>query len=72
MRCFAATNKLKNLWLFFGSNCVENHNYETTNETVKRKLLNLLQENDDVKEKGLNKAANNVSNSQKAILIIRY
>ena len=44
---------------------------EKTNETIKRELVNLLQENDDVEEQGLNKTANNVSNSQETILIIR-
>ena len=42
-----------------------------TNETVKRELLNSLQENDDVEEQGLNKTAKNVKNSQEAIIIIR-
>ena len=43
------------------------------NETVKRKLINLLQENHHVEEQGLNKTANNVDNLQEAILIIpRY
>ena len=41
-----------------------------TNETVKQEPLNLLQENDDVVEQGLNKRANNVNNFQKAIKII--
>ena len=39
-----------------------------TNETIKREFLNLLLENDDVGEQGLNKTANNVNNSQEAIL----
>ena len=44
-----------------------------TNESIKRELLNSLQENDDVEEQGLIEAANNVNNSQKAIQIInRY
>ena len=42
-----------------------------TNETVKRELLNSLQENDDVEEQGLNETAKNVKNSQEAIIIIR-
>ena len=42
------------------------------NETVKQEFLNLLQENDDVEEQGLNGTANNVNNSQEAILIIRH
>ena len=44
---------------------------EKTNETTKRELVNSLQENDDVEEQGLNETANNVSNSQETILIIR-
>lgn len=40
------------------------------NETVKQEFLNLLQENDDVEEQALNGTANNVNNSQEAILII--
>lgn len=43
-----------------------------TNETVKQEFLNLLQENDDVEEQALNGTANNVNNSQEAILIIRH
>ena len=44
-----------------------------TNESIKRELLNSLQENDDVEEQGLIEAANNVNNSQEAIQIInRY
>ena len=44
-----------------------------TNESIKRELLNSLQENDNVKEQGLNERANNVNNSQEAILVIhRY
>ena len=39
-----------------------------TNETIKREFLNLLLENDDVGKQGLNKTANNVNNSQEAIL----
>ena len=42
------------------------------NETVKQEFLNLLQENDDVEEQALNGTANNVNNSQEAILIIRH
>ena len=41
-----------------------------TNETIKRELLNSLQENDDVQEQGLNKTASNANKSQEAILII--
>lgn len=42
------------------------------NETVKQEFLNLLQENDDVEKQALNGTANNVNNSQEAILIIRH
>ena len=47
---------------------------ETSNERIKRELLNLLlQENDDVEEQGLNETANNVNNSQEVIIVIcRY
>ena len=40
------------------------------NETIKRELLNSLQENDDVEEQRLNETASNVNNSQEAIKII--
>ena len=44
-----------------------------TNENIKREMLNSLHGNDDVKEQGLNEAANNVNNSKEATLIInRY
>ena len=44
-----------------------------TNEIIKRELLNLLQENDDVEEQGLIETINNVNSSQEAIrLINRY
>ena len=44
-----------------------------TNETIKRKLLNLLKENDGVEEQGLNEIFINVNNSQEALVIIyRY
>ena len=46
---------------------------EKANESTKRELLNLLQENDDLEDQWVNKTANNVNNSQEAILIIhRY
>ena len=46
---------------------------KTSNERIKQELLNLLQENDDVEEQGLNETAKNVNNSQEAIIIIcRY
>ena len=35
-------------------------------------MLNLLQENDDDEEQRINKTANNVNNSQEAIVIIRH
>ena len=35
-----------------------------TNEAIKQKLLNSLQENNDVQEQELNKTANSVNNSQ--------
>ena len=38
-----------------------------TNETIKRELLNSLQENNDVEGKMFNKTANNVNNFQGAI-----
>ena len=41
-----------------------------TDEIIKGKLLSSLQENNDVEEQELNKAANNVNNSQEAIVII--
>ena len=41
-----------------------------TNQSVKRKLLKSLKENDDVEEQGLNETVNNVNNSQEAIIII--
>ena len=44
-----------------------------TNETIKRELLNLSKENDDVEKQGLNETVNNVNNSQEAIFAIcRY
>ena len=44
---------------------------EKTNETMKQEFLNLLQPNDDVEEQWLNEVANNVNNSQEAILTNR-
>ena len=41
-----------------------------TDEIIKGELLNSLQENNDVEEQELNKAANNVNNSQEVIVII--
>ena len=52
-------------------NGVEKHNANETNETIKRELLNSLQENDNVEEQKLNKTANNVNNSQETKVMIR-
>ena len=41
----------------------ENITKKKTNETIKRELLNLLQENDNVQEQWLNERANIVINS---------
>ena len=49
----------------------ENITKKKTKEAIKRELLNLLQENDDVEEQGVNRTANNVNNSSEAVLIIR-
>ena len=38
---------------------------------LKQELLNSLQENDNVEEQELNETANNVNNSQEAIVMIR-
>lgn len=46
-------------------------NKKKSNETIKRELLNLLQENDNIEEQELNETVNNFNNSQDAILIIR-
>lgn len=46
-------------------------NKEKANETVKRELLNSLQENDGVEEQELNETDNNVSNSQEAVILTR-
>ena len=60
-------------------NGVEKQNQKTTtttkkqakqNEGIKQDVLNLLEENDDVEEQGLTETANNVNNSQEAIVII--
>ena len=48
-------------------------NKEKANETVKRELLNSLQENDNVEEQELNETANNANNSQEAVVMMhRY
>ena len=52
-------------------NGVEKHNANETNKTIKRELLNSLQENDNVEEQKLNKTANNVNNSQETKVMIR-
>ena len=44
---------------------------EKTNESIKQELLNLLKENDDIEEQGLNETVNNVNYSQDEIVIIR-
>ena len=46
-------------------------NKKKANENVKRELLNTFQENDNVEEQELNETANNVNNSQGAIVKIR-
>ena len=46
-------------------------NKKKTNETVKRELLNSLQEKDGVEEQELNETDNNVSNSQEAVILTR-
>ena len=45
-------------------------NKKKADETIKRELLNSSQENDNVKVQELNETANNVNNSQEAIVII--
>ena len=45
-------------------------NAEKTSETIKQELPNSLQENDNVEEQELNETANNINNSQEAIVII--
>ena len=49
-----------------------NNNNKKTKKTegIKQDVLNLLKENDDVEEQGLTETANNVNNSQEAIVII--
>ena len=46
-------------------------NKKKSNETIKRELLNLLQENDNVEEQELNETVNNANNSQEVIVMIR-
>ena len=46
-------------------------NKKKTNKTIKQELLNSLHENDNIEEQELNETANNVNNSQEAIVIIR-
>ena len=45
-------------------------NTKKTSETIKQELPNSLQENDNVEEKELNETANNINNSQEAIVTI--
>ena len=40
------------------------------NETIKRELLNSLQQNDNAVKQGLTETPNNVNNSQEAVKII--
>ena len=46
-------------------------NKKKSNETIKRELLNLLQENDNIEEQELNETVKNASNSQEVIVMIR-
>ena len=46
-------------------------NKKKSNETIKRELLNLLQENDNVEEQELNETVKNANNSQEVIVMIR-
>ena len=57
-------------WFFIGLNAVERITKKKTNETIKRKLLDWLQQNDDAEKQGLNETSNNVNNYQETILII--
>ena len=48
-------------------------NKKKSNETIKRELLNLLQENDNIEEQELNETVKNAYNSQEVIVMIcRY
>ena len=42
-----------------------------TNKSKKPELLNLLKENDDFEDKGVNETVKSVNNSQEAIVLIR-
>ena len=46
-------------------------NKKKSNETIKRELLNLLQENDNIEEQELNETVKNAYNSQEVIVMIR-
>ena len=48
----------------------KNKTKKKTNKGIKRKLLNLQKDNDYVEEQRLNKAANNINDSQEIIVII--
>ena len=48
----------------------KNKTKKKTNKSIKRKLLNLQKDNDYVEEQRLNKAANNINDSQEIIVII--
>ena len=49
----------------------KNKTKKKTNESIKRKLLNLQKDNDYVEEQRLKKAANNINDSQEIIVIIQ-
>ena len=46
-------------------------NKKKSNETIKRELLNMLQENDNIEEQELNETVKNAYNSQEVIVMIR-
>ena len=46
-------------------------NKKKSNETIKRELLNLLQENDNIEDQELNETVKNAYNSQEVIVMIR-
>ena len=46
-------------------------NKKKSNETIKRELLNLFQENDNIEEQELNETVKNAYNSQEVIVMIR-
>ena len=67
---FCLHKRIEKIMFFISLNGVKSVTKEKTVEAIKRELLNSLQENDDVEEQGLNETANNVKNSQQAILMI--